>query len=50
MPASASVAAAKGGDTVVDQTINFNQPVKTPYEVGRMMRRYATYGLAGARR
>ncbi len=50
MPAGASAAAAKGGSTVVDQTINFNQPVRTPYDVERMMRRYATYGLAGARR
>ena len=32
-----------------DQTINFNQPIRSPAQVASMMRRYATYGLAGAR-
>lgn len=34
----------------ISQTINFNQPVQTPYQLAREMRRYATYGLAGSRR
>lgn len=38
------------GGAVIDQTINFNQPVSTPYQMAREMRRYATYGLAGSRR
>ena len=33
----------------VDQTINFNQPVSTPSQTANVMRRYVTYGLAGAR-
>lgn len=33
----------------VAQTINFNQPVETPDRMARAMRRYASYGLAGAR-
>ena len=36
---------AVGGDTIVHQTINFNQPVQTPDEFARMMKLYATYGL-----
>lgn len=35
--------------TAINQTINFNQPMQTPYQVARTMKRYATYGLAGAR-
>lgn len=34
----------------INQTINFNQPINTPSQVANTMRRYATYGLAGARR
>ena len=33
----------------IAQTVNFYQPVETPDRVARAMRRYATYGLAGAR-
>lgn len=33
------------GETIVHQTINFNQPVQTPDEFARMMKLYATYGL-----
>lgn len=36
---------AVSGDTIVHQTINFNQPVQTPDEFARMMKLYATYGL-----
>lgn len=35
--------------TVVDQTIHFNQPVRTPGQVASMLKRYGHYGLAGAR-
>lgn len=35
--------------TVVDQTIQFNQPVRTPGQVASMLKRYGHYGLAGAR-
>lgn len=38
-----------GAQAVVNQTINFNQPIQTPSQVARTMKRYATYGLAGAR-
>ena len=38
---------AVGGDTIVHQTINFNQPVQTPDELAQTMKLYATYGLAG---
>ena len=41
---------AGGTSAVIDQTINFNQPISTPYQIAREMRRYATYGLAGSRR
>ena len=41
---------ARGTSAVIDQTINFNQPVQTPAQTAAMMRRYATYGLAAARR
>jgi hypothetical protein len=41
---------APAGDTIVNQTNNFNQPVTTPYQYARAVRRNATYGLAGARR
>lgn len=33
----------------IDQQINFNQPIATPAQTAAMMKRYATYGLAGAR-
>ena len=35
------------GETIVNQTINFNQPVQTPDEFAQLMKMYATYGLAG---
>lgn len=38
------------GTQPINQTINFNQPMQTPSQVANTMRRYATYGLAGARR
>lgn len=38
-----------GAQAVVNQTINFNQPMQTPSQVAYAMKRYATYGLAGAR-
>ena len=37
-------------DLGISQTINFNQPVQTPAQTAAMMRRYANYGLAAARR
>ena len=37
------------GRGAVEQTVNFNTPVATPSQVANTMRRYATYGLAGAR-
>lgn len=37
------------GQTIVNQTNNFNQPVTTPYQYACAVRRNATYGLAGAR-
>ena len=40
---------ARRGDTIVNQTNNFNQPVTTPYQYACAVRRNATYGLAGAR-
>ena len=33
----------------IDQQINFNQPIQSPAQTAAMMKRYATYGLAGAR-
>ena len=45
-----AVPATAGGYGEVRQTINFNSPVQTPYQVARAMKRYATYGLAGARK
>lgn len=33
------------GETIVNQTINFNQPVQTPDEFAKTMKLYATYGL-----
>lgn len=37
------------GETTVLQTININQPVKTPYETGKALRKEAIkFGLAGA--
>ena len=35
--------------TVVNQTVNFNQPVQSPYQMRRAVKHYMTYGLAGAR-
>ena len=46
----ATVGGAGTGDRAINQTINFNQPIQTPCQVAREMRRYATYGLAGSRR
>lgn len=43
-------AAVPAGGAIVNQTINFNQPVQTPAQTAAMMRRYANYGLAAARR
>lgn len=37
------------GPTTVNQTINFNQPVQSPYQMARAVRRERVYGLAGAR-
>ena len=36
-----------GGD--INQTLNFNQPVQTPAQYARYVRRLAHYGLAGER-
>lgn len=36
-------------DLALNQTINFNQPVKTPDETAREIRMQNTYGLAGAK-
>ena len=37
------------GETTVLQTININQPVKTPYETSKALRKEAIkFGLAGA--
>lgn len=33
----------------IDQQINFNQPIATPAQMANAMKRYSTYGLAGAR-
>lgn len=46
----ATVGTGGYGGAVIDQTINFNQPVQTPAQTAAMMRRYANYGLAAARR
>lgn len=43
------LAAVPAGGAIVNQTINFNSPVQTPSQVAYAMKRYATYGLAGAR-
>lgn len=40
---------SRGGAAQVSQTINFNQPVQTPYQMARALKRQQTYGLAGAR-
>lgn len=42
-------AVAASGGQAITQTINFNQPVQTPDQTAKLMRRYANYGLAGAR-
>lgn len=47
--APASWAMGGGAAPSIDQTINFNSPVQTPAQVAYAMKRYATYGLAGAR-
>lgn len=41
-----SWSAAGGTQAAVNQTINFNQPVKSPDEVARAMRMQARYGIA----
>lgn len=46
--ADAAYANAVAKQTVVHQTINFNQPVQTPDEFAQMLKMYATYGLADA--
>lgn len=38
-----------GISAVVNQSVNFNSPVQTPAQMANAMKRYATYGLAGAR-
>ena len=43
------LAAVPSGGAIVNQTVNFNSPVQTPAQVAYAMKRYATYGLAGAR-
>lgn len=43
-------AAAAGSGTTVNQTNNFYEPVQTPSQYARAIKRQATYGLAGARR
>ena len=43
---AASWSAAGGTQAAVNQTINFNQPVKSPDEVARAMRMQARYGIA----
>lgn len=45
----ASAVAEALKDLAINQTINFNQPMQTPSQVAYAMKRYATYGLAGAR-
>ena len=47
--APASWAMGAGGPQTIEQTVNFNQPMQTPAQVAYAMKRYATYGLAGAR-
>ena len=37
------------GPATVNQTINFNQPVQSPYQMAQAVRRERVYGLAGAR-
>lgn len=37
------------GPTTVYQTLNFNQPVQSPYQMAQAVRRERVYGLAGAR-
>ena len=37
------------GPTIVNQTLNFNQPVQSPYQMAQAVRRERVYGLAGAR-
>ena len=47
MPWSPSMASYEAPE--IAQTVNFYEPVETPDRLARTMRRYATYGLAGAR-
>lgn len=47
--ASVDGAAVEQKAPTVYQTNNFNQPVQTPYQMARAMKKQATYGLAGAR-
>ena len=47
--APASWAMGAGSPQTIEQTVNFNSPVQTPSQVAYAMKRYATYGLAGAR-
>lgn len=49
--ASMSIAAALAGGTTTNnnQTVNFNQPMRSPDEIARAMRMQQRYGLAGAR-
>lgn len=37
------------GPTTVNQTLNFSQPVQSPYQMAQAVRRERVYGLAGAR-
>lgn len=37
------------GPTTVNQTLNFNQPVQSPYQMAQAVRRERVYGLARAR-
>lgn len=45
--AIASYSSAAAPRVVVDQQVNFNQPVQTPDQTARAMRMYGHYGLAG---
>lgn len=46
---SADLRAVSNTPAAFEQTINFNQPVQTPYQMAKAMKRYKYYGLAGAR-
>ena len=47
--APASWAMGGGAAPSINQTINFNQPVQSPYQMAQAVRRERVYGLAGAR-